>query len=124
MRGRLVGVVFLELAEADAVVVGVAQLFCKFLFLTPGGDPVTFYDPEFAPSQIVVRYAIGDQEREVVVLTNGHSLEEHSNRLEALTESPTPGVTYVTWPIASGGAVAIRVDSIIALESSDVENGL
>ncbi|MEU2514732.1 hypothetical protein [Streptomyces syringium] len=78
-----------------------------------------FYDPDFVPPQMIVRYAIGAQEREAVVLTNGHSLEEHTGRLESLTESPVPSVTYVTWPLAGGGAVAIRLDTIIALEAPE-----
>lgn len=78
-----------------------------------------FYDPEFESTQMIVRYAIGGQEREVAVLTNGHTFEEHVQRLETLTEVPPVdlGSTYVTWPLAGGGAVAIRIDSIIALEA-------
>ncbi|MGW0573035.1 hypothetical protein [Streptomyces tauricus] len=79
-----------------------------------------FYDSEFKPERIIVRYAIGDQEREVLVRANGRSLEEHVDRLEALTESPVARATYVNWPLDSGGAVAIRIDSIIALEAPAV----
>ncbi|MEU7149196.1 hypothetical protein AB0B15_14340 [Streptomyces sp. NPDC045456] len=80
-----------------------------------------FYDPEGEPTQLVIRYAVGQQEREAVVLTNGHTLEEHVQRLEALMEQAaiaetTIVDTFVTWPLVAGGAVAIRLDSIIALE--------
>jgi hypothetical protein len=78
-----------------------------------------FFDHKFVPQQIIVRYAVGGQEREAVVLANGRSLEDHVERLEALTESPTfpPSTLYVSWPLAAGGSVAIRLDSIIALEA-------
>lgn len=83
-----------------------------------------FYDPEFEPTQLVIRYAIGQQEREAVVLTNGHSLEDHVKRLESLMESAaiteSTAATFVTWPLAAGAAVAIRIDSIIALEAPEV----
>ncbi|WP_369377550.1 hypothetical protein [Streptomyces sp. cg36] len=80
-----------------------------------------FYDPEFESTRLIIRYVVGQQEREAVVLANGHSLEKHVNRLEALMESAalteSVATTFVTWPLASGGAVAIRIDSIIALEA-------
>lgn len=78
-----------------------------------------FHEPEFAPPQMTIRYVIGTQEREALVLTKGHSLEEHIERVESLTESPISAATYVTWPLARGGAVAIRIDSIIAFEASE-----
>ncbi|MFC8008466.1 hypothetical protein ACFUCH_35470 [Streptomyces olivaceus] len=78
-----------------------------------------FYDPEFAPPQMIIRYVIGMQEREALVLTKGHSLEDHVERVESLTESPISAATYATWPLAQGGAVAIRIDSIIAFEASE-----
>ncbi|MFE7113960.1 hypothetical protein ACFU99_00835 [Streptomyces sp. NPDC057654] len=83
-----------------------------------------FFDPEFVPTKLVVRYVIGQQEREALVLANGHSLKEHVDRLEAIMETnnhfdedTTPADSFVTWPLAAGGAVAIRVNSIIALEA-------
>ncbi|MFG2148649.1 hypothetical protein ACGFRG_31305 [Streptomyces sp. NPDC048696] len=80
-----------------------------------------FYDPEFESTRLVIRYVVGQQEREAVVLANGHSLEKHVKRLEALMESAaiteSVAMTFVTWPLVSGGAVAIRIDSIIALEA-------
>lgn len=77
-----------------------------------------FYDPAFESPEMVVRYAVGGQEREVVVLTNGRSFEDHVGRLQSLSDSPIDDPeTYVPWPLAGGGAVAIRLDSIVALEA-------
>lgn len=79
-----------------------------------------FYDPQFQSTQLVIRYAIGQQEREAVVLAKGHTLEHHVGRLESLIESAvfrkSGAATYLTWPLATGGAVAIRIVSIIAIE--------
>lgn len=76
-------------------------------------------DPAFSPPQMTVRYVVGTQEREAVVLTNGHSFEAHISRLQGydeLRDEPTD-LLYLTWPLAAGGAVAIRTDSIVALEA-------
>ncbi|MVO90205.1 hypothetical protein GPA10_37000 [Streptomyces sp. p1417] len=76
------------------------------------------------PPQFVIRYAVGLQEREAVVVANGHSLADYVDRLEeameqALTTEP-PSTPFLAWSLAAGGAVVIRIDSIIALEASGV----
>ncbi|MFF2902830.1 hypothetical protein [Streptomyces sp. NPDC057966] len=78
-----------------------------------------FYDPKLKTETLVIHYAIGGQEREASVLATGHSLEEHIGRLEALSESPLDSITYVTWPLVAGGAIAIRIESIIAIEAPE-----
>ncbi|EST17865.1 hypothetical protein [Streptomyces niveus] len=80
----------------------------------PGPKP--FYNSDLKPSQIIVRYAVGGQEREALVLANGRTIEDHTARLESMDDPPA-GLTYVPWPLASGGTIAIRLDSIIALEA-------
>ncbi|GAA5070749.1 hypothetical protein [Streptomyces similanensis] len=83
-----------------------------------------FFDPELKPAQFVIRYAVGQHERQAVVLANGHSLEEHVDRVEALMDPAAHTVLtrtpFATWPLAAGGAVAIRIDSIIAFEALEV----
>lgn len=78
-----------------------------------------FYDPEFTPPKLVVRYVVGGREREALVLTNGRSLEDHVQRLTYLEElsDSNDRPAYVTWPLAAGGAVAIRIDSIVVIEA-------
>ncbi|MEU9198129.1 hypothetical protein [Streptomyces hundungensis] len=65
-----------------------------------------FFEPELKPSRFVIRYAVGQHEREAVVLANGHSLEEHVDRVEVLmdpvtraTLTPTP---FATCPCSQG----------------------
>ncbi|MFJ1840020.1 hypothetical protein ACIOJ9_39975 [Streptomyces sp. NPDC088175] len=80
---------------------------------------MTFYDHTLTARRLAIRYAVGGQQHCATVLASGHSLEEHVDRLEALGKSSglTGGLTYVSWPLAEGGAVAIRLDSIVALEA-------
>lgn len=85
--------------------------------MTP--DSTLSYDIDSTTPYLLVRYAIGSQAHEVLVDTRGHSLEEHSDRLEALAEGNTP-LTYVPWPLASGGGtIAIRLDSIVSIEGRE-----
>lgn len=79
---------------------------------TPDGP---FYDVRFEPTRMTVRYAIGGQERHAVVLPYGHSLEDH---LEGLETNADAGHAYTIFQLADGGQIAIRIDSIVAIEAT------
>ncbi|MFD7416865.1 hypothetical protein ACFW9S_38105 [Streptomyces anulatus] len=81
-----------------------------------------YYNPDLATDTLIVRYAIGSQEREAVVRSNGHSLKDHVERLQGLREnaeytSKGPAASWAPWTLATGGGIFIRLDSIIAIEA-------
>ncbi|EST17887.1 hypothetical protein M877_39965 (plasmid) [Streptomyces niveus NCIMB 11891] len=79
----------------------------------------SFYDFEQVVPELIVRYAIGGQEREAHVLANGHTLEAHTERLESLAEPSLAGPNYVQWTLVAGGQVSIRLDAIVAIEAPE-----
>ncbi|MFB6955376.1 hypothetical protein ACFCXP_37665 [Streptomyces niveus] len=59
---------------------------------------------------MTVRYAVGDQERDVLVLTQGLALSDHVERLQN-AERP-----WVTFALPEGGGIGLRISAIVALE--------
>ncbi|MFI9630355.1 hypothetical protein [Streptomyces sp. NPDC052042] len=59
-----------------------------------------------------VRYAVGNQDREALVITGGMSLADHVERLES------GGSAWVSFILARGGRISLRLDSVVALELS------
>ncbi|MEU2578749.1 hypothetical protein ACIP3B_36245 [Streptomyces anulatus] len=85
-------------------------------------DSPMYYDPDCTTKTLLIRYAIGGQEREALVLANGFSVKDHVDRVQTLTQQPqvTPTTSkWVPWPLAAGGMIAIRLDSIIAIEGQE-----
>ncbi|MFE7524067.1 hypothetical protein [Streptomyces halstedii] len=75
-----------------------------------------FYDSTQPLSRLTVHYVVGAETHSVEVDPTGHTLDEHTERLEALAESPVPGPVYVPWKRLSQGTIAIRLDAIVALD--------
>lgn len=73
-----------------------------------------FYDSTRPLSRLIVRYVVGAEMQSVEVDPTDHTLEEHTDRLESLAESPGP--VYVPWKLLSQGTIAIRLDAIVALD--------
>jgi len=76
---------------------------------------VQFYDSTQPLTRLTVRYVVGTEMRSVEVDPTGHTLDEHTDRLEALAEHSGP--VYVPWQLPGQGTIAIRLDSIIALDA-------
>jgi hypothetical protein len=76
------------------------------------------FDLEFRPDRFVIRYAIGNQVQEVLVEADGATLDEFLTRLERFLNSPSPEpLLFLRMQMAGGGQVAIRIDSIVAIEA-------
>lgn len=84
-------------------------------------DSPMYYDPDCTTKTLIIRYAVGGQDREALVLANGFSVEDHVQRVQTLNEGTVrpPTAKFVRWPLAAGGMVAIRLDSIIAIEGQE-----
>lgn len=68
----------------------------------------------FNTATMTVRYAVGSQEREALVLTGGFRLDDHLERLQSGAGGDTPD--WVTFLLAGGGGIGLRLDSIVAIE--------